>query len=84
MRKKIIPRIIINEELAFSNEEFYLRRKSLMPKFIDQINDNFSKVVAEVVSLSVEGNKVYVECIGQVGTHFVTVLTAKRIKEKKK
>lgn len=79
--KRTVPRIIIEPDKCFSDEEYELRKNTLTQATINNINDNFSKMVKKVVSLSASGNKIYVECIGTLDEHFITVLTA-RLKSK--
>lgn len=75
--KRKIPRIVIEPQLAFTDEEFKAHKNKLSQETIDNINENFQKIVDEVVSLSVEKNKIYVECIGTLNEHFVTILTVR-------
>ena len=75
---KYVPRIIINKEQAFEDDEFYARINRLTRMTMDKIEKHFGEVVEEVVSLSASNNEIYVECIGTAGEHFITTLKMRR------
>ena len=75
---KYAPRVIADENKAFSDKEFKAKKNKLDKKTIEGINSNFSHLVKEIVSVSAEGNKIYIECIGTLDEHFITVLTPRR------
>jgi hypothetical protein len=75
---KYAPRVIANTDKAFSDKEFRTKKHKLNRKTIESINSNFSHLVKEIISVSAEGNKIYIECIGTLDEHFITVLTPRR------
>lgn len=75
---RYVPRIIINKELAFEDDEFYARINRLTRMTMDKIEKHFSEVIEEVISLSASNDEIYVECIGTAGEHFVTTLKMRR------
>lgn len=72
--RKALPRIIIEPDLCFPEEEYRLRINGLTRKSMKAIRANFSSIVDKVVSISARGREIYVECIGTAGEHFVTTL----------
>lgn len=79
---KRVDRIVIVPEKCFSDEEYELFcRGGLTQETMDKINANFNSMVSEVISLSAKGKKIYVECIGTAGEHFITILTLRKKNE---
>lgn len=78
LSNKYIPRIIINKELAFSEDGFNSRINKLSKTTMKKIETNFSEIVKEVISLSAYNNEIYLECLGTAGEHFVTTLKMRR------
>lgn len=75
---RYVPRIIINKDLAFTDEEYNARINRLTRMTMDKIEAHFNEVVEEVVSLSASNNEIYVECIGTAGEHFIETLKLRR------
>lgn len=75
---RYIPRIIINKDLAFTDEDFNTRINRLTRMTMDKIEAHFNEVVEEVVSLSANNNEIYIECIGTAGEHFLTTIRMRR------
>ena len=77
-RKKCVERIKIRPEKCFAEEEYELQKKNLSAQMSERILQNFNYYVAEVVSLSAEGDNIYMECIGTWCEHFVLTIKRKR------
>ena len=75
---RYVPRIIINKDLAFTDEEYNARINRLTRMTMDKIEAHFNEVVEEVISLSANNNEIYVECIGTAGEHFLTTIRMRR------
>lgn len=76
--KKYVPRIIINPNNCFSNDEFN-RKKNLLRKETNRnIEEYFNHLVKEVVSISADCDKIYMECIGTLDEHFITAIPFRR------
>ena len=75
---KYAPRVIANTDKAFTDKEFKMKKNKLDKRTIRNINSNFTHLVKEIISVSAEGNKIYIECIGTLDEHFITILTPRR------
>lgn len=77
-KTKYIPRVIINSSICFSDEEFNRRKNKLRKETNRNIEEFFNHLVKEVVSVSADANKVYIECIGTLDEHFITAIPFRR------
>ena len=79
--KNYVPRIIINPHNCFTEEEFNRKKNLLSKETNTNIVKYFDHLVIEVVSVSVENDKLYMECIGTLDEHFVTAIPFRRNNE---
>lgn len=77
-RTSYVTRIIINLDNCFTEEEFNKKKNKLSKETNKNIEEHFNHLVKEVVSVSVEGNKLYLECIGTLDEHFITAIPFRR------